>query len=469
MLAPPPSLQMAEEPPRGAATRKPLPMSQDMVVLKRRETELEKTLHVLLDQQSDALLAIAGNARLGDGETSTGSTTPTAHSPRSTSRSPDSRPPIRRIKPSLRTTRERIYKAIKELATVKQQEEDVTLADQDDGEQVLQQLQEWERKRTGLARKIELIQHQDIEVQKQDLQTQADKLVDAITATEQKLNRMRREHALLLNKIELIDNTVQAEISSHQSSLKILENKIQDFLSHPPLPEERSTSLSRDDTFLSLPPSRRTLEMAFDYWSNDVSGLKKQNRAMRKERTALAQGASIWKQCVKEISEFEKHLQQKMPALGSGNAREEITAILDKMHGVIESVEEKQRYAESKNWKLLIVCMGAELEAFKQGRSILLGALHAAGPEEPEDVEAEEPSDFFGDIKAEDDDDSDDEAFKTASASAIWSGKQPLQASAKSPNKIASPPAVQSPPVYDSDDGPDHDLMVSKPQDESDD
>jgi hypothetical protein len=55
------------------------------------------------------------------------------------------------------------------------------------------------------------------------------------------------------------------------------------------------------------------------------------------------------------------------------------------MDMVIDDLESKFHTAEEKNWKLLIAAIGAELDALRQGRTILEGVLGAPEPEqEPE-------------------------------------------------------------------------------------
>ncbi|KAJ4292887.1 Pyruvate kinase [Collariella sp. IMI 366227] len=66
---------------------------------------------------------------------------------------------------------------------------------------------------------------------------------------------------------------------------------------------------------------------------------------------------------------------------------EKMFAQLDKMRGVMASLEEHLAIAEEKGWNLLKCAIGAELEAFKQAESMLREALRAAGFDvgQPED------------------------------------------------------------------------------------
>jgi hypothetical protein len=51
-----------------------------------------------------------------------------------------------------------------------------------------------------------------------------------------------------------------------------------------------------------------------------------------------------------------------------------IKGLISRMDRTMFYIESKLKLAESKNWKLLVCCIGAELEAFKQGREILENA-----------------------------------------------------------------------------------------------
>jgi hypothetical protein len=414
------------------------PSSAGLIVLQRREKELERSLRYLLDAQSDALMAgISGDP--GDDVMSNGSTTPTTHSPRSSTRSPV-RPAARQRRPDLLSARRGIYKAVRELASIKTEEEALTKDELEQSEKVLEHLEAWGSKRVGLQHQIDTIQHQDIELKTRNLQAQASSLQDEIVQTEQKLARMRRQHQALLTEIAQVDNSVQSKLASYKSSLGLLEKEIQAFLADPPITEENK-ALSQS-TLLSLPPARRTLEMAHGQWSEEFATLRKRSRNIKKERSALEQGAVVWKECVTEITDFERLLRQEMSTLKPSNSAGSISKLLSTMDAVISSVEEKARLANGKNWKLLIVCIGAELEAFKQGRTILENALEAAGG----NIDEPKSDDVLRDRSPD----------LNLSRSVEYIGKQPARSS-----KVLSP-KVRSPPVYDSDEGPDPELMVSK-------
>ncbi|KAF8471785.1 hypothetical protein BDZ91DRAFT_716539 [Kalaharituber pfeilii] len=57
--------------------------------------------------------------------------------------------------------------------------------------------------------------------------------------------------------------------------------------------------------------------------------------------------------------------------------------ILKDIEDVLHKLEQKVQNAESKNWKLLVCCLAAEAQAFKEAREIMLKKLHSQASKEP--------------------------------------------------------------------------------------
>lgn len=405
---------------------------EGMVWLQRREKELEQNLHGLLDAQSDALMSSVGGPSADD----LSSNEPTSSPLQNPSvQGGSGKPKTDSI--DLISVRRSIYKTVRELTAVKADEEALVKGSLKSTESTLQTLEMWDEKRAGLQKRIETIKHQDIEAKTQSLQTEADKLQEEITETEQKLNRMRQRHAHLLEQISQIENSVQSRLATYVTSLNILEDEIQQWLARPPSPstQPKSGSPQKAD-FYTLPVNRRTLDIARDHWTDEHGSLDRQRKTIRRERRALEQGALVWKEVITEITNFERLLQKEMSSLDAANSPDNMNKLLAKMDDVIVAVEEKFETATKKNWKLLIVCIGAELEAFRQGRNIL---QQAAGQHlDSLDVRNE---DILG--------------------SEYESSRSQLEI--KSPSKLSSKPTrVVSPLEDDFDDGPDPQLLVAQ-------
>ena len=63
---------------------------------------------------------------------------------------------------------------------------------------------------------------------------------------------------------------------------------------------------------------------------------------------------------------------------GEGTAREGMTRVLKNMETAKGELEKNVSLAEDKGWRLLVCCIGAELEALVEGMGVLRGAADAA-------------------------------------------------------------------------------------------
>jgi hypothetical protein len=360
--------------------------SEDLILLQRREKQLELELQELLDAQSDALLsgATSGSGPSEDDVMSINSGTPRIRSPM---RSPV-RPPAKREQITPAMARRGIFKSMRELASVKAHEENISRREMRDHQAIQRHLEGWNKKRASLRKEIDTIQHQDIRLRTQALQDEADRLQDEITQTEQKLAHMRRRHQALVGEISEIDNSVQSKLTSYVTSLNMLEDDIQKYLAKPPF--KPMGSGKRERSFLSLPASRRTLEMAREYIASQSEQLENHAVAVRQERRALDHGSNLWKSCISTIENFERHLRKEMNMLSSSNSTTSMTDLLVSMNEVIASVETDLATATSNNWRLLEACVGAELEAFKQGRSILERAAGIVREQDQDELDKED-------------------------------------------------------------------------------
>ena len=124
---------------------------------------------------------------------------------------------------------------------------------------------------------------------------------------------------------------------------------------------------------------------------------------MDTERHALDDGVDIWQQTVKIVSDFESALKRIMNGQSSASTpmeenskgkqkilspEEAMRDQLAKMGDVIRELEEREDYVVDKAYNPLICAVGAEVEAFKEGRKILIDALQAAGLQIDEPREA---------------------------------------------------------------------------------
>lgn len=173
--------------------------------------------------------------------------------------------------------------------------------------------------------------------------------------------------------------------------------------SKSPLPAEVDDA-SAGIEFLRLLPERRTEDMARFWWETEVRILERRRKEVGNEHKALEEGGAMWLEAAQLVSDFEANLRKEMTGQ-DGDARqsdkgkdrlptpeEKMRSQLANMTAVIAGLRMHLRTAQGKGWNLLICAIGAELEAFREARTMLRQSLRAAGfvVEEETDTEDED-------------------------------------------------------------------------------
>ncbi len=355
-----------------------------LLALGRKERQLQKDLQTLLDAQSEGLLAGLSAAHLDDASSNGTKTPSTSVAGERRGKTMPVRQPVKK-KVGLHGARRRILHTIQELSLVKGEESQILQAEIKERDEVLRQVEGFGRKRTGLEQEIAGIQSKDEARRIPELRDEARSVELEIHELETKLLQMRARHRHLTAQISELENSVQAKLSSYQASLSIVDAQVRKFLARPPLQE---TALSpAKSTFIALPPKRRTLEMAKEHWLSERESLVKKRGEVDVEREALEDGMVVWEDVVREVGAFEKRIQDEVQRLPSAREDDDsdtspdrgMRDLLKDMDPVIAQVESKFKLAETRDWKLLVCCIGAELEALREGRLLLEETLNAVG------------------------------------------------------------------------------------------
>jgi hypothetical protein len=347
----------------------------NLLALQRRARHLEQQLQELLDAQADGLTGVlSGPDGISDDLVSNGSTTPTVSSVRSADRGTESgtgglRP--RRKKIGLNAARLGISKRVRQLATVRAEELDLLDADLRELQATVERTEAWAQKRARLEKKIIDIESEDAGAKTQSLQTEASKLEQEIRQKEEELWALKRRHRRVLDELADTENSVEARLSSYKTSLSLLDREVTDFLTRPQNFDHVPLSSS---PFLTLPVKRRTLDMAREYWHDEYTRLAEKCEELDTDRGALDEGAVLWNEVINKVADYEMGLQNFMQQGGRSNAPDP-TRLIDQMDTTILYLEEKLESATSRNWNLLVCAIGAELEAFVQGKTVLEEAL----------------------------------------------------------------------------------------------
>lgn len=370
----------------------PVPHSDALLALSRQETHLQSTLQALLDAQSEGLLAgLGGGNPAHDDASSTGSRTPTTPESMHQPHTPKSVIPVRqpaRKKVGLQGARRGIARAISDLANLKTEECRVLEDEVAHRESILSTVSAFEKKSTGLREQIRGIQSEDTSLRVEHLEDEKKTLANSIHDLETQLYEMKARHRQLSREIDRLNNNVQSKLSSYQSALGLAERDMKRFLARPPIAE---TSTKAATGIWALPKERRTLAMVAEHYSEERQKLQARSEAVQAEGSALEEGKAVWEDVVQEVNKVEKSLRGEMQRMqssskvktGEDSTSKGMQTILQTMRHARINIESKLDLAESNKWRLLVCCIGAELEALIEGEAVLEGALKASvGPSE---------------------------------------------------------------------------------------
>lgn len=357
-----------------------------LIVLQRRERSIQKELQSLLDAQSAGLIQGFGGSPEEGSER--GSNTPTTSRSVSGVRRRESGSngrsgsagivPVRQPKTrpvGLRGARRGLLREMLELVELKQEENQVLDREIERRDILLRRINTWENRiattKAKLSSPTPNPAEEDLHIHNLEEEQRA---IDAeIQELQDRLNVLRNRKANLAVRLRESVNKREARLSSYRGALRDAEAEVTSFLHHPPLPPS-SVMGDDDEGFYSLPPLRRTLSMARDWWEREQAALFKKKIEVERENSALKEGATEWEECVKEIITFEDELRKKMKS-GQEVTEADLRKQVESMGGVLEKLGKVRGRAEKEGWNLLLCAVGAEEEAFKQGRGILMGAL----------------------------------------------------------------------------------------------
>ncbi|KAK1051755.1 hypothetical protein LTR74_016683 [Friedmanniomyces endolithicus] len=397
-IIPPPIVQSVYADSPKASHRSVILVPERSAPVDDRQSELEADLQFLLDAQAEGLVqGLEGG--VSDDHTSTGSTTPTAQSVRSGSTRRKARV---RKKPGLRSARKGIYNSILALSAVKDAQLQEFDAGAQEKEDTLSQIDEWVQKRQGLEAASRHVHESEDAVRSQRLREEANVLQQEISVVELQLSDMKARQRKLLWTAENALQSVQAKLASYTSSMSLLEAEVQAFLAtRPAESDEISRPQGTHTSMWKLPAKQRTLDMAREQWTSDRNTILEQRSSIEQEKAALDAGAGVWKDVVTHVADFEKRMRVSMadlsnpPPFSDGNS-ERLRELLNNLDTVLEHLQTQHKFAEARDWRLLIAAIGAELEALRQGRQILqnvLGITNDSGGEPRSLVDAEEEDD----------------------------------------------------------------------------
>ncbi|KAJ5973277.1 hypothetical protein N7481_010487 [Penicillium waksmanii] len=378
-------------PPMPATATASMYHHNPLLYVDRQSKHIQRNLQTLIDAQSEGLLA--GLAQQQPDDTSDGSFTPTS-SRVGRSRSPSTIPARQPVpkKIGLKAARQGIFQSIYDLLKLREEEREILSSQTDERDNALHEIQGFTTRRSGLEESISNIHNNRDNHRAKHLQEEARTLETDIHELETRLYEMKARHRHIVGQISHIENSVEAKLSSYTESLSILQKDVQTYLRDPPI-QPLSQRKNGQTTFYTLNPKRRTLEMAQEHWKSEQENIRGRQDEVYAEIMALEEGGGVWKQAIADISSFEKHLRASMRQyiqLDTGShdgstteSKAEVAAgVVSDLDKVTQALEAHLELSESKDWKLLVCCLSAELEALRSAHKLLLPAFGLSVPEE---------------------------------------------------------------------------------------
>ena len=399
-----------------------------LAALQRREKYLQKELQALLDAQSDGLLSGLQGESSNDRDVATWEEGMRSPGPgddvdKYTLIPTAMRRRTNRRNVPLRQARQAICHVMRDLAAIKAAEVDALTADEEVNASVLARMEHWDEKRVGLDEEMKRIEHHSMEAQRAtEARAETEALGSEIRGLEQRLTELRLRHKRAREEAERLENRVQAQLSSFREARVLLDKEVREFVMDPPAQGVglglglggdghatgretwrnggNSTQLVEEPEavcFAKISPKRRTYGLARDIWKAEQKQLTRALKWVTLEQEALEEGSRLWESVSDMVTAFELDLRTGLEKLGRRSSIvqpssslsppvampqndddddvKSIETLAMRMDKTIREIENSYQIAENKGWKLLLCSIGAELEAFKQGRHVLRDSL----------------------------------------------------------------------------------------------
>ncbi|MCJ1431856.1 hypothetical protein MMC27_001211 [Xylographa pallens] len=293
----------------------------------------------------------------------------------------------------LQAARKGILRGLYDLVGVKAQEGAVLAAQLSQHEDTLREMEAAEAKRRGIMGQIETIErngHEGTEAINK-LEREEKDIKRAILEAEERLAELKVRLKRVKARREEGGNRLDAKLSSWRATLKDLEREVGErWLG------DKGTGMRNGKGVLALPRERRTLGLVRESLKEERAEIEGNLARVEREREACGRGAEVWAGVVATIAEVERRLKSELGSTKSAKKTPKtdtserdgvegtvgeggMEAMLQHMTGALSTLSTQLDLAESQGWKLLVCSIGAEVEALREGREMLLSALSQSG------------------------------------------------------------------------------------------
>jgi hypothetical protein len=315
----------------------------------------------------------------------------------------------------LRGARAALGRALQQLANLKAEEDASLESALDVRRAALSRLQRLASRRDSVLQELHMLEEdaqEPLGVELRELRAEQQDVNIEIHNLERRLVDLRQRNRQLAEQIHDVGSRREAGLSGYRGALHEADTQIAEIMRRPsvrPLDLEAirkippgGSTVQRGDVqlessssvainFLNLRQDRRTVEMAKDWWDEEIRILEYWRMEVEKERKALEAGENIWRETVESVSKYEQELRRELrnddePFTGGADEgvptkadpKAALRIQLAKMSTIMTGLEQRLSTAEKNGWNLLICAIGAELEAFRQGEHMLEEALQVA-------------------------------------------------------------------------------------------
>ena len=233
----------------------------------------------------------------------------------------------------------------------------------------------------------------------EELQAEEMILETQITEVENRLWELKAKHKHVSMKRVECENRIESRLSSYREALRVLDKDADErYLRRRP-PGLRGLVFGRNgktrEGAWELPRKRRSVGLVKDEVQEEKAQLEKKMEEVDREVEACVLGCDMWKEVVADVEGVEMRLRDEVGKMNkpmttttlatrpSGNGSQEgvgkgMVSILHEMDRVVGDLDVRLSEAVNNEWNLLVCCIGAEVEALREGREMLQAALDSS-------------------------------------------------------------------------------------------
>ena len=238
------------------------------------------------------------------------------------------------------------------------------------------QLLTWQRKLSVADRYLlELKTDYDAEIHEMGIDRQIKDIDIDIENLEIRLKAAKETRKRLLRKRVEGKSVKEAEAAKWVEVKREVDRDVRGWLRDPNVPsdmldDKESYRNEHWGKFMKVNPRRRNLEIAFEGLAGAISGMEERTVAAQAEIVECERCVKIWSECLELIMKSEKALKEFLQRSVSG--KENLGwEMVELMNETERQLADKLHTCSHEGWNLLVACLGAELEAWREGVEVM--------------------------------------------------------------------------------------------------